>query len=162
MSLYFVPFNHQPAATGQTTGTYTVPSGKYARATVKYSVSAGATAASLTNANVAVIRALNINPSSVGGEVEFWLKAGDALTATESLPTNNLSLTSTGAGEYWDAETGNATITFTVNGNDSGKVRASCAASVGVNMSGATTFTYATFEGSTVFSIFYEEYNVIA
>lgn len=82
---YIIPFNFQPIATGTVlNGSYTVPSGKYARVLINCHAMARISAATADGTI-----ALSSNADSV--VAEFWLKAGDAITTVATGATGGPS-----------------------------------------------------------------------
>jgi hypothetical protein len=98
---FFAPFNFQPASYQQgTTGTYTVPAGKYARVTI--STSLGHTL-SLTNAGTGGVWTLRfLSTNSTNESFDIWLYSGQTLVLAAA--NSNGALTVTGTGIVNDAD----------------------------------------------------------
>lgn len=155
----FVPFDHRPSATGQSSTSYTVASGKYARVVLSYSVVVTA-ATGDTTGTVSSIAAYNTNPQSCTGTLELWLKAADALTVSTSIASTSATLVAAGAGYYWDTTSDSSTVTVSVNATAIALFKATGTISMAANFAGASTISMGVFTGAADYRIHYEEYDV--
>jgi hypothetical protein len=93
---FFAPFNFQPASYQQgTTGTYTVPAGKYARVTINASM--GHTLA-LTNASAGGVWTLKfLSTNSTNDSFDIWLYSGQTLALAAANSNGTLTVTASGS-----------------------------------------------------------------
>ena len=93
---YIIPFNHQPMNVVSGSGSYTVPSGKYARVcvTLGSAISLGVLTGSATAFSGATIVATSANNQVV---IDVYLKAGDVLSFSTTSAASYSVLTSGGA-----------------------------------------------------------------
>jgi hypothetical protein len=166
MSDFFIPFNHQPSLVNRTTGTYTVPAGKYARVTANYSISAQA----IINGNTGF--RVDAYSTAANGDVQngspfFLLKAGDAISFTSSGASGTATCpagsgTNTGQAHSTSSDT---TLTISINSSTAAIFRARAYASISIYRQEGGSLTaigYATFSSSVSCTFVYEEYNVIS
>lgn len=164
MSDAFIPFNHQPVSVGRSTGTYTVPSGKYARVTVSAYVSARTSANS--SGSGFTISSYNTHGDTHNEVFHYWLSAGDSITFSGSSASGNATAAIPGGAglAYTSTAHADTTLSVDVNGNSSASLLARAIVNISVTNGGAApiNFVFASFGGSFSCTFFYEEYNVIS
>lgn len=152
-----VPFNFQTAsfATG-TTGTYTVPAGKYSLVLVTYSLCFTVAMAS-TATNEATS---SMGGSPLNGSFQLWMKAGDTLTLAASNTTGSAS-SSISSNRALINATGTAGLTYQVNGNTPGLINTKQSASIFL-VTNAPQTTSITITPSASFTWNAQEFNQIS
>jgi hypothetical protein len=167
---YIIPFNHQPVNRGTTAGTYTVPSGRYARVVASLSAYAGASkTAFITSFPSGSSPSYDCKPDSNQASIELWLRAGDVVSTAGVVASGTASFSINNAGSLpgviTASERASSRAIVRVNSADVCSVSAIVQASFAVGASFASTtysLTYAQFEGSWNVIINYEEYNQIS
>lgn len=154
-SIVHIPFNFAPVSIQSGSGTYTVPSGKYAR--VEISATAKAFLDSISFASNSVLF-MSTSGGHAEKSIELWLKSGDVITTSASLASGSLQTVSSGGFDY-DQDKFTTTLTILVNGVAFAKVSATLSAAVGVDTSADLTFP---ISGSTEYNYIASEYNNIS
>ena len=156
-SSYVLPFKHKPIATGQTTTSYTVTTGRYARAVINASASAwfvkdDGAAANITNLS------MSNSAGNMFESMEVWLNSGDVITYVTTIASLSVGISTAGASGFWESEGDYTTIEIRKNGNKIAEFRAAGAMSFSGVSSAALSFTIGAFTGQATVAIVYEEY----
>lgn len=149
------PFNHQPVATVQDSSTsYTVPSGKYARATITLNVNAYVTTQTTNNNSDRFFYQQDSNSATIS----VWLAEGDVLSKSTSAASDSLT-TVTSINTHDDGSVQSVASVSVNNGGGAVKIseiRARCTALI---QSGDTTVDSLTISGNADVNWHIEEYN---
>lgn len=142
------PFDFSPVNTVGNSSSYTVPSGKYAKATITLDVSAYVS--NITGGAVGAYDT-SINNDSNSATIEVWLDEGDALTKTTSVASGTDTASSSPFVSFLSDK---STATVNVNGSSIAEVNASA---TGTAASNSTTSV--TISGDANVRWFIQEYN---
>lgn len=140
----YIPFDHRPSnITNRDNASYTVPAGKYARVVFSYSCNA-------YYANGGDVgQSVGITNGNAVGEVDFWLDAGDVLSASKS----NAAAGPSGAGKSLHAS---SSITVSINSSVCKRIVAFASAASGASSPNLK------IEGSTNYTMYIEEYDIVS
>lgn len=149
-SRVFIPFDNRPVSQQRGTGTYTCPSGKFAKLTITVSGNAFSswTIPGATNTF------FNTNMGEFHQTFDIWVVAGDQVAATLS---NASGTTSVGAGSG-GSSSNSTTATVNLNSNSIAVFLARTAWSAYNGSGGAVNVSYS---GSSNFTWYAQEYNVV-
>jgi hypothetical protein len=153
--MYFIPFTHQPVATGRKTAgeTYTVPAGYYARVSIFLSASSSV----LAGTSFTPINAISISNASDSCEKTLWVNAGDAV-ALAATAANQVTQ-SNALGVF--ANQSGSTASATLNSNTIAAITP-VASFVAYGGAAGPTVTVATIGGNASAYLTYEEYAEIS
>lgn len=150
-SSHVIPFDHKPVSIQVGSGTYTCPTGKYARVTINLS----GYAQSLFTCTGSGISTLDLQNGMVNHSFDVWVNAADTIAATLS----NASGTTNCPVTAITSAAGETTITVNRSGTTIGVFRAHTQANV-YNSQNTNAGTI-TRSGSSSFNWVAEEFNVI-
>ena len=143
---YIIPFNFQPANTGTVlNGSYTVPSGKYARVIINLSAMARISAATSDSDGGEYVA---ISSNSDSSTIEVWAVAAEAFTTS----------TSSASGGPGASTHSISTASVSIGGTQLAIARAAASGIIG----GGGADDNVTISGAASASMRYEEYNVIS
>ena len=146
-SKFILPFNNQPASSQKGTGTYTCPTGKYARVSISVS---GTVVIAPSSATASASDTVCPDSDSFAHTFDVWVKAGDTISATATAASGTTSISAASSG------TRSSQTTIDVKHNSS---------SIGFFYAQAQAYMYSTGAGSltsggsTSFVWFAQEYN---
>jgi hypothetical protein len=155
---FFIPFDNRPASTQQGSGTYTVPSGKFARLKISLDVTAYFDEADWTTV-VSGGDVYDYKPGRESEKFELWLNSGDVVTFSNTAASDS-NLNNTGSPQIASLA-GESSCTVSVNTGGGASIVASvrCRGEIFINQKNTTT---ANIGGTAVSYWHAEEYNEIS